>query len=131
MTVTCGIDWAEAHHDVALVDAAGAVVARCRIDTGAQGFNELLALIAEHGGTAEDTPVALETDKNLIVVALADAGFTVYPVNPRAVARYREQRTAAHDALRSHRVMVLDVTSDELPAALVERYLAVKRDGVL
>jgi len=48
-----------------------------------------------------------------------------------AVARYLEQRTAAHDALRSHRVMVLDVSSDELPAALVERYLAVKRDGVL
>lgn len=45
--------------------------------------------------------------------------------------RHLEQRKAAHEALRSHRVMVLDVTSDELPAALVERYLAVKRDGVL
>ena len=48
-----------------------------------------------------------------------------------AVARYVEQRTAAHEALRSHRVMVLDVASEELPAALVERYLAVKRDGLL
>ena len=48
-----------------------------------------------------------------------------------ALARYLEQRTAAHDALRSHRVMVLDVASEELPAALVERYLAVKRDGLL
>lgn len=52
-------------------------------------------------------------------------------IHAGAVARYLEQRTAAHDALRSHRVMVLDVTADELPAALVERYLAVKRDGVL
>ena len=52
-------------------------------------------------------------------------------IHAGAVARYMEQRAAAHDALRSHRVMVLDVTSDELPAALVERYLAVKRDGVL
>ena len=48
-----------------------------------------------------------------------------------AIARYLEQRTAAHDALRSHRVMVLDVASEELPAALVERYLAVKRQGLL
>ena len=48
-----------------------------------------------------------------------------------AIARYLEQRTAAHDALRSHRVMVLDVASEELPAVLVERYLAVKRDGLL
>ena len=33
--------------------------------------------------------------------------------------------------LRSHRVMVLDVAADALPGALVERYLAVKRDGLL
>lgn len=52
-------------------------------------------------------------------------------IHAGAVARYLEQRKAAHEALRSHRVMVLDVTSDELPGALVERYLAVKRDGVL
>ena len=90
MTVTCGIDWAEAHHDVALVDAAGAVVARCRIDTGAQGFNELLALIAEHGGTAEDTPVALvdidtalETCDILIVLVDHDL-FKSIPLSERA-----------------------------------------------
>ena len=48
MKLTCGVDWAEAHHDVALVDGDGVVVARARIDTGATGFNKLLALIAEH-----------------------------------------------------------------------------------
>ena len=52
-------------------------------------------------------------------------------IRSAALARYLEQRIAAHEALRSHRVMVLDVTSDELPAALVERYLAVKRQGLL
>ena len=52
-------------------------------------------------------------------------------IRAAALARYLEERTAAHEALRSHRVMVLDVTSDELPAALVERYLAVKRQGLL
>ena len=52
-------------------------------------------------------------------------------IQAAALTRYLEQRTAAHEALRSHRVMVLDVTSDELPAALVERYLAVKRQGLL
>lgn len=48
-----------------------------------------------------------------------------------AVARYLQQRADAHDKLRSHRVVVLDVTAEQLPAALVERYLAVKRDGLL
>lgn len=48
-----------------------------------------------------------------------------------AIARYLEQRAAAHDTLRHHHVMVLDVTCADLPGALVERYLAVKRDGLL
>lgn len=48
-----------------------------------------------------------------------------------AIAHYLQQRSDAHDALRSHRVMVLDVTAEALPGALVERYLAVKRDGLL
>ncbi len=52
-------------------------------------------------------------------------------VRAGATARYLAQRKAAHDALRNHRVMVLDVTGAELPGALVERYLAVKRDGLL
>jgi transposase len=95
MALTCGVDWAEAHHDIALVDEDGALVARARIDTGATGFTNLLALIAEHGGSAAETPVALETDKNLLVVALAEAGFTLYPINPRAVARYRERHAQA------------------------------------
>jgi uncharacterized protein (DUF58 family) len=48
-----------------------------------------------------------------------------------AAARYLAQRAAVHDALRRRHVAVLDVTCEQLPAALVEKYLAVKRDGVL
>ena len=61
----------------------------------AEGFSELLELIAAHGGTPETVPVAIETDKNLIVVALTAAGFTVYPINPRAATRYRERHRQA------------------------------------
>lgn len=93
--ISCGIDWAEAHHDVALVDEAGRTVGRARVSADAAGFADLLALIAEHGGGAETTPVAIETEKNLFVVALAAAGFAVYPINPRAVARYRERHAQA------------------------------------
>ncbi|MFC5570392.1 DUF58 domain-containing protein [Lysobacter yangpyeongensis] len=48
-----------------------------------------------------------------------------------ATAEYLAKRNAAHDALRSHGVMVLDVACAQLAAALVEKYLAVKRDGLL
>lgn len=52
-------------------------------------------------------------------------------VQAGAAALYLQQRAQAHDALRSEKVMVLDVTADKLPGALVERYLAVKREGLL
>lgn len=95
MGITCGVDWAEDHHDVVVMDDVGKVLQGLRIDAGVDGYAELLALIADHGGSAAETPVALETDKNLLVLALRAAGFTVYPINPRAVARYRERHYQA------------------------------------
>ncbi len=76
---------------MAIVDEHGKVVGRRRIDTGLPGFTELMALLAEHTEDPTSVPVAIETDKNLIVVALQAAGFTVFAINPRAVARYRER----------------------------------------
>ena len=52
-------------------------------------------------------------------------------VRAAAASRYIAQRAAAHEVLRNHRVTVLDVTCEQLPGALVERYLAIKRDGLL
>src|SRR3546814_8346900 len=45
-----------------------------------------------------------------------------------AAARYLAQRAAVHDALRHQRVMVLDVTCAQLPAALVDKYLAIRSE---
>lgn len=42
-----------------------------------------------------------------------------------------EGRAAAHDALRRRGVKALDVTPSELPGALVDRDLAIKRAGRL
>jgi transposase len=95
MVVTCGIDWAEAHHDVAIVDADGTRVAKLRIETGVNGFAALMALLAEHAEIPGEVPVAIETDKGLLVAALRVAGFAVYAINPRAVARYRERYAQA------------------------------------
>lgn len=91
MAITCGIDWAEAHHDVAVLDETGRVLGRRRIDTGVTGFGELMSLLAEHTEDVASVPVAIETDKNLIVVALQAAGLEVFAINPKAVARYRER----------------------------------------
>ena len=42
LTITCGIDWAENHHDVALVDESGKLVAKRRISDDAEGYQRLL-----------------------------------------------------------------------------------------
>jgi hypothetical protein len=43
MTITCGIDWAEQRHDVAVLDPEGRLLARRRIDVGMAGFTELVS----------------------------------------------------------------------------------------
>ena len=48
-------------------------------------------------------------------------------VHVAATAQYVEQRARTHRALRAQGADVLDVTCRELPGALVEHYLAVKR----
>jgi transposase len=90
LKVYCGIDWAEKHHDIALVDADGQLVAKRRIKETVEGFAELAAMLAEAGDNAEDPiPVAIETPRGLLVAALRATGRPVYPINPMVVARYR------------------------------------------
>ena len=96
MNVSCGIDWAEDHHDVALVDAGGALVAKRRITDDAAGFELLLQLFADVGDSAEDPiPVAIETNRGLLVACLRATGRTVYAINPKAVDRYRDRHSVA------------------------------------
>ena len=96
MAITCGIDWAETHHDVALVDGAGKLVAKRRISDDAEGYRRLLELLVEAGDTAQDPiPVAIETARGLLISCLRATGRSVYSINPMAVARYRERHRVA------------------------------------
>ncbi len=125
--ITCGIDWAEGHHHVAVLDDAGRVLARRRIDTGITGFSELMSLLAEHAEDPVTVPVAIETDKNLIVVALQTAGLAVFAINPRAAvepsALRRNGTTPKRTTLlTSHRSILLI----GLATAAAERGFRVK-----
>src|SRR5436305_762897 len=96
MEVFCGIDWAEDHHDIAIVDRDGQLLARRRISDDAAGLAALLALLAEHGDSAGDqVPVAIEAPRGLLTSCLRATGRQVYPVNPMAVARYRDRHSIA------------------------------------
>jgi transposase len=96
LKVFCGIDWAEGHHDVALVDQAGLLVAKKRIGDDPDGFAVLTALLAAAGDDpADPIPVAIETPRGLFVATLRASGRPVYAINPMAVARYRERHTVS------------------------------------
>ncbi|WP_019611153.1 IS110 family transposase [Nocardiopsis sp. CNS-639] len=96
MAVFCGIDWAEAHHDVALVDTDGTLLAKRRISDDANGYRHLLELLAEHGDSAATpVPVAIETGRGLLVAALRTGDRRVYAINPLAAARYRDRHSVS------------------------------------
>jgi transposase len=103
-----GDDWAEAHHDVELMDAAGRRLAKARLPEGVTGMARLHTMIAEHLGEDIDeaqVTVGIETDRGPWVQALIAAGYTVYAINPLQVARYRERHGvsgAKSDAADAH-----------------------------
>ena len=65
MRLFVGDDWAEDHHDVELMDAAGRVLARARLPEGVAGIARLHGLIGLQLGDAEDAEVVtgIETDR--------------------------------------------------------------------
>jgi len=75
--------------------------------------------------------VASLREEALDAVLEADVDSLHDALRAAATARYLQQRAAAHDALRAQHVAVLDVSCAQLPGALVERYLAIKREGLL
>jgi transposase len=103
-----GGDWAEAHHDVELMDAAGRRLVKARLPEGVTGMARLHAMIGEQLGKDEDEDevvIGIETDRGPWVRALIAAGYTVFAVNPLSVARYRERHSvsgAKSDAADAH-----------------------------
>lgn len=96
MQVTCGIDWAEDHHDVAVVDSDARLLGKLRVSDDASGFQDLLRLLAEHGDTPDDPiPIAIETSRGLMVACLRASGRRVFAINPLAVARYRDRHAVS------------------------------------
>ena len=65
-----GIDWAEAHHDVCVLDRDGEVLASRRVPEGLEGVARLHALLGEHAEAPDEVIVGIETDRGLLVTAL-------------------------------------------------------------
>jgi Transposase/Transposase IS116/IS110/IS902 family len=86
-----GIDWAEAHHDVCVLDREGLVLAKGRVPDGIEGLRRIHQMVSDYAGEPSEVAVGIEIDRGLLVGALVAAGYRVYAVNPLAVSRYRDR----------------------------------------
>ena len=90
-----GLDWAETHHDVAVMDEGGRVVTARRVAEGLAGLTALHELLAGLVADPAEVVIGTETDRGLFVGALVAAGYQVYAVNPLATSRYRDRHTVS------------------------------------
>jgi transposase len=88
LTHFAALDWADDHHDLVVVDAGGQVVVKLTFEHSAEGWQQAQQALAQW----PDVPVAVETSAGPAVDQLLQRGLTVFPVMPKAAARYRERK---------------------------------------
>jgi transposase len=97
-----GIDWADSHHDVMVIDETGQQAGSLRVAHTKAGIEELKRFLLEIARTPEQLACIVETSHGLLIAALLEAGFTVYPVNPKTVDRRRNVAGLKTDAIDAY-----------------------------
>src|SRR5438034_4007213 len=99
-----GIDWADQHHDALVIDEKGRKAGSLRIDHNPQGFARLNTFLEKIIGDAPKEQMAciIETTHGLLIAHLLEAGWPVYPVNPRTVDRRRSASGAKTDTIDAY-----------------------------
>jgi transposase len=97
-----GIDWADQHHDIVIIDEQGKQLAKKRVPHSAAGMAELLTFLRSVGDVGEHPEhlaCVIETNKGLLITMLLEAGLPVYPVNPNTLEKWRKPSGAKTDAI--------------------------------
>lgn len=90
-----GDDWAEAHHDIHVMDEAGNRLRVRRLPEGLEGIRGLHELVGDLVDDPAEVVVGIETDRGVWVAALVAAGYQVFGLNPMVVARFRDRHSIA------------------------------------
>ncbi len=97
-----GIDGAARHHDVMVIDETGQQAGSLRVAHTKAGMEELKRFLLEIAATPEPLACIVETSHGLLIAALLEAGFAVYPVNPKTVDRRRNAAGLKTDAIDAY-----------------------------
>jgi transposase len=97
-----GLDWADTHHDVAVLNEAGKQVGTRRFSHSQEGLTELKQFVLSFASRPEELACILETDHGLLITFLLSAGIPVYPVNPKTINGLRKVAGAKTDRIDAH-----------------------------
>lgn len=90
-----GIDWSEKHHNICILNGAGASLSRFQVPHTQAGFQRLEQHLAKVNAVAADCLVAIETEHNTLVDFLWSRGYTLYILPPNQVKSNRGRLRAS------------------------------------
>jgi transposase len=97
-----GLDWADTHHDVDVLDEAGKRMGARRFAHSHAGLHELQAFLLGIAPEVEQLACIVETNHGLLITFLLEAGIPVYPVNPKTANQLRKAAGAKTDQIDAH-----------------------------
>ncbi len=100
----CGIDWANDHHDALSIDENGQRLEAIRVAHSPEGLSQLDSYLHRMAGAGgrEQLACIVETSHGLLIAHLLEAGWAVYPVNPRTVEKRRAPSGAKTDRIDAY-----------------------------
>jgi len=98
-----GLDWADEHHDICVITDVGKQIGSLRIAHSPQGFENLKDFLHSiTGPNKEEVACIVETNHGLLISWLLEAGYPVYPVNPKTIDRHRRPSGAKTDKIDAY-----------------------------
>jgi transposase len=97
-----GLDWADQHHDIVILDEAGRQAGSRRVAHSREGLQELKDFLLSIVPEPEQLACIVETNHGLLITFLLEAGLPVYPVNPKTVDRRRNAAGAKTDQIDAY-----------------------------
>ena len=128
-----GIDWSDGDHKVYCIDDKEACLDAFVIPHSPEGVSELFQRIEKCAHDVKEVLFALEKPSGLLVDAILDKGFPLYPINPKAVDRYRDRYKVSgkKDDFFDARVLANILRTDRqnhqplVPDSVVTRHLKI------
>jgi len=105
--VYVGIDWADDHHDIYITDDAAIELDSFSIPHSSEGMEKLMNRVERCCTSREAVLVAIESHHGLLIYALLEAGYLVYPINPKSMDRYRDRYRMSSSKSDTKDAMVL------------------------